>query len=164
MRCSLVVTQGTSQGKEIPIGKAEFSIGRDASCNLRPASQHISKRHCVFRMRGEQLFIEDLKSTNGTFINDEQVHGERELHNGDHLKMGPLEVVVKFEGAQVDKPTHVEQQTQNGAPAAKAPAPVAKAPAPAPAPAPAKAAAPAKVAPAPAGPAKPPAAAAKAGA
>src|SRR5262245_25460455 len=154
MKCSLVVTQGTSQGKEIPIGKSEFLIGRDAQCNLRPASQHVSKRHCILRVRGEQIFVEDFKSTNGTFINEEQVHGERELHDGDHLKVGPLEFVMKMEGAQVEKPTHVEKEKQAPAPVkapvvAKAPAPApvpVKAPAKAPAPAPAKAPAPAAAA------------------
>jgi predicted component of type VI protein secretion system len=132
MRLSLVVMQGTGQGKEIPISKTEFTIGRDAGCNLRPASQHVSKRHCMLRVRGEQVFLEDFKSTNGTFVNDQPVQGEREVHDGDRVKVGPLDFVIKLEGAQTDKPTQVEKETQvpakAAAPAPKAPPAPAKAP------------------------------------
>lgn len=135
MRFSLMVVQGSGQGKEIPVNKAEFTIGRDAGCNLRPASQHVSKRHCALRVRGEQVFIEDFKSTNGTFVNDEQLQGEREIHDGDRVKVGPLDFVVKLEGAQAEKPTQVEKETQATAAAAKAPATAPKAAAPPKAPA-----------------------------
>jgi pSer/pThr/pTyr-binding forkhead associated (FHA) protein len=142
MKLSLVVTQGTQAGKGIPITKAEFIIGRDAQCNLRPASQHVSKKHCALRTKGDRVFVEDFGSTNGTFINDEQLKGERELRDGDRLRIGPLDFIVKLEGA-ADKPTHVEKETvapqpvkTPGAPA-RAPAPAAAAPKPA-APAPAK--------------------------
>jgi pSer/pThr/pTyr-binding forkhead associated (FHA) protein len=141
MKCCLVITQGNSEGKEIPIGKSEFTIGRDATCNLRPASQHVSKRHCTLRVKGEQLFAEDLQSTNGTFINDTQLKGERELHDGDHLKIGPLDFLVKLDTA-ADKPTHVEKETQQVPAPAQTPV---KAPAPARAPVPVKAPAPAPV-------------------
>jgi pSer/pThr/pTyr-binding forkhead associated (FHA) protein len=139
MKFSLVVTQGTQQGKAIPITKTEFTVGRDAQCNLRPASQHVSKKHCALRIKGERVFVEDFQSTNGTFINDVQVHGERELHDGDRLRIGPLDFVVKLEGVQAEKPTHVEKETLvPGAKAAPAKAAPPKAPAPA-KPAPAKA-------------------------
>jgi pSer/pThr/pTyr-binding forkhead associated (FHA) protein len=128
-----MVMQGSAQGKEIPISKAEFTIGRDAGCNLRPASQHVSKRHCILRVRGEQVFIEDLKSTNGTIVNDQPIQGEREVHDGDRVKVGPLDFVIKLVSAQAEKPTQVENETQ--VPAAKAPAPAPKAPPPAKAPA-----------------------------
>jgi pSer/pThr/pTyr-binding forkhead associated (FHA) protein len=104
MNFSLVVNQGSKQGREIPVNKAEFSVGRDAKCNLRPASQHVSKKHCVLRIRGEQVFVEDCQSTNGTFINEVQVQGEQELHDGDRLRIGPLEFGVKLESAQTQVP------------------------------------------------------------
>lgn len=138
MKFSLMITQGSNQGKTIPITKSEFSIGRDSQCNLRPASQHVSKKHCTLRIKGDKAFIEDHGSTNGTFVNEAPVKGERELHDGDKLKVGPLDFVVKLEGVQAEKPTHVEKETQVPQPKpapAKAPAPAAAA---------AKASAPAK--------------------
>lgn len=111
MKVSLVVAQGPKQGTAIPITKSEFVIGRDTTCQLRPASQTVSKRHCAVVQRGDQVFIQDLKSTNGTYVNKQKVLGERELKDGDQLSFGPLAFTVKIEAAaqvptQVDPKTH----------------------------------------------------------
>jgi pSer/pThr/pTyr-binding forkhead associated (FHA) protein len=102
MKLSLVVkTPGKSEGQSIPINLAQFVIGRDPQCNLRPASALISKRHCALIIRGEKAFIRDFDSTNGTFLNDQPVKDEMELQNKDRLKVGPL----LFEVALETKPT-----------------------------------------------------------
>jgi len=91
MKLSLIVlTAGKSAGKAIPITLSQFIIGRDPQCNLRPASPMISKRHCALLVKGGKVFIRDFDSTNGTFINNEQIKGERELKHDDVLKAGPL--------------------------------------------------------------------------
>jgi predicted component of type VI protein secretion system len=107
MKLSLVVlTPGKGEGKVIPITLAQFLIGRDPQCQLRPASPVISKRHCALLVRDQQVFLRDFDSTNGTFLNDEPVKGEVELHDGDRLKCGPLAFAVQIElGASVSQPT-----------------------------------------------------------
>ncbi|MBM4068113.1 MAG: FHA domain-containing protein [Planctomycetes bacterium] len=108
MKLSLVVlTPGKSEGKAIPITLAQFLIGRDPQCNLRPASPMISKRHCAVLVRNGKVFVRDFDSTNGTFINDTQVKEEQQLNHDDILKVGPLEFRVQVEGAPVpvNKPT-----------------------------------------------------------
>jgi predicted component of type VI protein secretion system len=91
MNLSLVVLNaGKAAGQVISIPVAEFVVGRDAQCNLRPASILISKRHCAIVTRGEQAFVRDFGSTNGTFINDKPVRGEAPLSNDDIVKIGPL--------------------------------------------------------------------------
>jgi pSer/pThr/pTyr-binding forkhead associated (FHA) protein len=108
MKLSLVVmTPGKMEGKAIPITLSQFVIGRDPQCHLRPASPVISKRHCALIMKGEQAFVRDFDSTNGTFLNDQPVKGEVELHNADVLKVGPIAFAVNLEAvpAPVNKPT-----------------------------------------------------------
>lgn len=107
MKLSLVVlTPGKMEGKSIPIKIAQFLIGRDPQCNLRPASALISKRHCALCMRGERVFVRDFDSTNGTRVNDQPVKGEQELFNQDQLAVGPLLFRVVLEGSPaVSKPT-----------------------------------------------------------
>lgn len=95
----LVLTSGKSEGKSIPITLPQFVIGRDPQCHLRPASALISKRHCAILVRGEKAFVRDFESTNGTFLNDEPVQGERELHDQDELKVGPLAFRVSLQAA-----------------------------------------------------------------
>jgi pSer/pThr/pTyr-binding forkhead associated (FHA) protein len=115
MKVSLVVAQGPKAGTPIPVSKAEFVIGRDAGCNLRPASQAVSKRHCSVLLKNDRAYIQDLKSTNGTFVNKQQVQGERELKDGDQLSVGPLLFTVKIESA-AQVPTQVEPKTKANTP------------------------------------------------
>ncbi len=107
MKLSLMVlTAGKAEGQTISVTLAQFIIGRDPECNLRPASAMISKRHCAILVRGGQVFLRDFDSTNGTFVNEEPVKGEVPIKNDDVLKVGPLsfKVVVVGQPAPV-KPT-----------------------------------------------------------
>jgi predicted component of type VI protein secretion system len=88
MKFSLLVeSPGTYQGKSIVIRKPEFVIGRDPGCDLRPQSEFVSHRHCAISIRGDQAFVRDFTSTNGTFLNDQQVQNEVELKHGDTLRI-----------------------------------------------------------------------------
>jgi predicted component of type VI protein secretion system len=98
MKVSLVVAAGAHQGRTIPITIAEFIIGRDPQCQLRPASQAISKQHCGILIRNGRVFVKDYGSTNGTQVNGELVQGtEVEVENGAAIAVGPLEFTLKVE-------------------------------------------------------------------
>ena len=71
-------------------------IGRAEECQLRPRSDRVSRRHCEIFLEKGLAAIRDFGSKNGTFVNDERLQGERELKNGDHLKIGPLEFEVQL--------------------------------------------------------------------
>src|SRR6516225_5745048 len=95
MKLELVVLRPRKMaGRSIPITLSPFHIGRDPCCQLRPASSTVSMKHCALLVRGEQAFIQDFNSTNGTFVNAERVQGERQLRDGDRLKIGPIELRV----------------------------------------------------------------------
>lgn len=98
MKVTLVVASGVHQGKVIPVPGTQFLIGRDPECQLRPASQAVSKQHCAILVRGTQVFAKDYGSTNGTFLNDEQLaaNSERELKPGERIRVGPLDFSVEF--------------------------------------------------------------------
>ena len=99
MKLSLVVlSEGKASGQSIPVTLSQFVIGRDPQCNLRPASAIISKRHCAVLQKAGKFFVRDFDSTNGTFVNEEQIKGERELKHEDTLKVGPLSFRVMIEG------------------------------------------------------------------
>jgi pSer/pThr/pTyr-binding forkhead associated (FHA) protein len=107
MKVGLVVlTAGKMEGQTIPITLTQFLIGRDRHCHLRPANPVISNRHCAILVRGSKVLVRDFESTNGTFVNNEQVHGEAVLKNEDRLRIGPLEFAVHIEiSTAVDKAT-----------------------------------------------------------
>jgi predicted component of type VI protein secretion system len=100
MKVSLVVASGVHQGKVVPITAPQFLIGRDPQCQLRPASQAVSKQHCAVIVRDGRVFVRDFGSTNGTLVNDALVQNEeRPVVNNDSLKIGPLDFTIRIEVA-----------------------------------------------------------------
>jgi predicted component of type VI protein secretion system len=100
------MTAGKQQGQVLEVKLSQFVVGRDPQCHLRPASALISKRHCAILQREGKAFVRDFDSTNGTFVNNEPVKGEIELHHDDQLKIGPLQFTVRLEATPaVNRPT-----------------------------------------------------------
>jgi pSer/pThr/pTyr-binding forkhead associated (FHA) protein len=64
-----------------------FSIGRAEDCDLRIADRRVSRHHCELILDGDDLFVRDLKSSNGTFVNDERIHDEHPLSDNDFLAL-----------------------------------------------------------------------------
>ena len=96
MEVKLIVVGGKQAGKEIPAAGPRFLIGRAEECQLRPRSDRVSRRHCEIFLEKGLAAIRDFGSKNGTFVNDERLQVARELKNGDHLKIGPLEFEVQL--------------------------------------------------------------------
>ncbi|QEG42914.1 FHA domain-containing protein [Roseimaritima ulvae] len=92
MQVKLKVATGSHDGKEIVVGQKKFLIGRSEKCQLRPKSESVSRRHCILVIRENQLLVQDLKSRNGTFVNDERLPTDRAkiLQHGDVLRVGKL--------------------------------------------------------------------------
>jgi predicted component of type VI protein secretion system len=99
MKLSLtVLTAGKKKGLTIPIQMAEFLIGRGKACNLRPKSPVFSDRHCALRIRDGRVFVRDLGSANGTYVNHKKIAEEVELHHEDRLRVGFLSFGIQIEG------------------------------------------------------------------
>jgi pSer/pThr/pTyr-binding forkhead associated (FHA) protein len=123
MDVRLKVLAGANTGQEVKLPAPKFFIGRAEDCHLRPKSDLISRHHCVVMVEDSLVVVRDLGSRNGTFVNDEQVVGERELRAGDKLRVGPLyfELVIVELPATKKRPkvTSVKDaatRTANGAP------------------------------------------------
>jgi predicted component of type VI protein secretion system len=94
-----VISSGKWEGKTIPITVSEFVIGRDPQCQLRPASQLISKRHCAIVHDANMAILRDFGSTNGTFVDGQRVKGEIKLKNEQFLKIGPIEFMIEMDAS-----------------------------------------------------------------
>jgi serine/threonine-protein kinase len=80
----LVIIEGVRHGQSFVVATDLFEIGR---LQLDPNNMAISRRHAIFRRRGEDIWVEDV-STNGTWVNNQRIYGERMLSPGDHIKAG----------------------------------------------------------------------------
>jgi predicted component of type VI protein secretion system len=100
MQVKLKVLQGSHEGKEIAVSSDQFLIGRSDSCQLRPKSESISRKHCILVIKDGKLLAQDLKSRNGTFVNEKRLPSDRArvLKAGDQLRLGKLsfEVVIEY--------------------------------------------------------------------
>jgi pSer/pThr/pTyr-binding forkhead associated (FHA) protein len=85
------------QGKKIPINVATFTIGRDPKSTLQADNPAIAERHCALEVRQDKVFLRDLDSPGGTWVNDARISGETELADGDILKVGPLRFSVSIQ-------------------------------------------------------------------
>jgi diguanylate cyclase (GGDEF)-like protein len=84
----LVQIHGPELGKKYPLTTESLTIGRDEGNGIVVDLDNVSRKHARVTERGDKFFVEDLKSTNGTYLNDEEIREERPLRSGDLLKVG----------------------------------------------------------------------------
>ena len=137
----LVLSMDTTMLKEIPLSKERTTIGRKPHNDIQIDNLAISGEHAVVITILNDSFLEDLGSTNGTFVNGQSVK-KHFLQNGDTIELGKYRLKYVAEVPQQTTNADFEKTMilRPGA-AQKPPAePVAPAPVPAPAPASAPAA------------------------
>jgi pSer/pThr/pTyr-binding forkhead associated (FHA) protein len=71
-------------------------IGRADDCNISIPVGFISRQHCRFIRRDDEVLVQDLESLNGTFVNGRLASFPTPIHNGDELRVGPLPFRVAF--------------------------------------------------------------------
>ena len=77
-------------GREHLLRKETTTIGRALENEIVVTSKRVSREHARVRREGWRAILEDLDSTNGTFLNDERVHAPVELHDGDRIQVGDV--------------------------------------------------------------------------
>ncbi len=78
-------------------GDGQFSIGRDASCDLAIADMTVSRRHAILERTADGWLLRDLESTNGTRVNGWRVRGSIAVRPGDLISFGNLVAVFARE-------------------------------------------------------------------
>lgn len=80
--------------RSVVLGDLPTVIGRSSQCDVLIEDALVSRRHAMLQVSGEELFLEDLRSANGVFVNGERVRRPRRLLGGDRLLIGNEEFVV----------------------------------------------------------------------
>ena len=95
-------------GKEIlrlPLKGPTMTIGRDPTCDLHLDNRALSRRHAQIEKRGAAIWVRDLESQNGTFVNGERIAEPQALNGGDRIAVGRYEVRIDgVEEAKKDTP------------------------------------------------------------
>lgn len=86
----------------------EAIIGRDDTCDVVLPERQVSRQHIrIYKQSEKQYYIEDLKSRNGTWVNNERLEGTRELYDGDEIHIA-LAIRLQFIGSGATAPLPFE--------------------------------------------------------
>ncbi|MFN7133415.1 MAG: diguanylate cyclase [Myxococcales bacterium] len=104
---ALVVIYGIDLGRKYELDTEEVVIGRSSKCDIQIDQESISRNHAKIRIGASGITIEDMGSTNGTFVNDELVVKTRALQNGDYIKIG-RSIFKYIAGGNIEAQYHEE--------------------------------------------------------
>ncbi|HEY0188100.1 MAG TPA: FHA domain-containing protein [Cellulomonas sp.] len=92
----LVVTEGPLRGTTLPLGSSAVLIGRAPACTLVLDDDYSSSRHARLFAEGDEWFVEDLGSTNGTFLDEQRVTAPVPVRPGARVRIG--QSVIELQG------------------------------------------------------------------
>ena len=97
----LNMKSGPTPGKNFTLDKPELLIGRELVNDIVISDADVSRKHARLAQQGEDWLVEDLASTNGTYVNGERLFVPHLLQPGDQIKLGET-VELVFEALPVD--------------------------------------------------------------
>jgi pSer/pThr/pTyr-binding forkhead associated (FHA) protein len=101
MQAVLVMFRSDGERRSFSMARDMTVVGRREDCDLRIPLGEVSRKHCRILRDGDSLKLEDLGSSNGTFLNGQRVQ-EAMLSPGDTIQVGPVVFVLQIDGAPSD--------------------------------------------------------------
>ncbi|MBC7632946.1 FHA domain-containing protein [Aeromicrobium sp.] len=84
----LQVVSGPNAGQSVPLGDKPILLGRGTDAAIRLDDDYVSTRHARFATNGEQWFVEDLGSTNGTYLGSQRITSPVPIGLGIAVRLG----------------------------------------------------------------------------
>src|SRR5215212_8623813 len=97
----LIMRSGPTPGAAYTLEGDQITIGRDSTNGIAINDAEISRRHARLTFQGGKYILEDLGSTNGTFVNGQRLAGPRVLKPGEVVSFGE-QIVLVFEANNFD--------------------------------------------------------------
>jgi pSer/pThr/pTyr-binding forkhead associated (FHA) protein len=119
----IVMRAGPTPGKVFPVSGESFTIGREPGNGIVINDAEISRKHARMAQQGNTYTIEDLGSTNGTFVNGVRLTAPHALRPGEVIALGE-QISVVFEAVVVSDPNATMMHVAK--PSAPEPAPVSQ--------------------------------------
>ena len=101
MQVVLVMFRPDGSRRSFSVARDLTVIGRGEDCDLRIPLGEVSRKHARLAKDGDALHIEDLGSSNGSYVNGQRIQ-ETTLNGGDVVSVGPLSFVVQLNGFPAD--------------------------------------------------------------
>jgi pSer/pThr/pTyr-binding forkhead associated (FHA) protein len=84
----VLVTEGANSGERAELDRAPILIGRGSDAAIRLDDDYVSTRHARIAASGDQWFVEDLGSTNGTYIGSVRITQPTTINLGTKVRIG----------------------------------------------------------------------------
>jgi EmrB/QacA subfamily drug resistance transporter len=100
----LRILSGPGVGTEVPVFGGSATIGREPECDLQVLDSEVSRRHAKISIRDGSALIDDLHSSNGTYVNGERIVSQYRLAPGDQIEIGEATISLTspvFQGSVV---------------------------------------------------------------
>lgn len=117
MQVVLIMFRGENDKRSFSVVRDVTLIGRREDCDLRIPLGDVSRKHCRLIKENGVLRVEDLGSSNGTFLNGQRIQSAK-LEAGDTLRVGPISFIVQIDGVpaddQLQPPVSASRSETNG--------------------------------------------------
>ena len=91
----LQIVGGPNTGQSVPLGDQPILLGRGTDAAIRLDDDYVSTHHARFATNGEQWFVEDLGSTNGTYVGSQRVSNPVPVGIGVQVRLGKTIVELR---------------------------------------------------------------------
>ncbi len=91
----LQIVGGPNSGQSVPLGDEPILLGRGTDASIRLDDDYVSTRHARFATNGEQWFVEDLGSTNGTYLGSQRITSPVPIGLGIQVRLGKTIVELR---------------------------------------------------------------------
>ena len=118
----LIVKQGPQIGIQFPLAAESYVIGREASCDIIIQDAEVSRRHSQISWAENLFVVQDLASTNGTFLNGIQIATATPLKNGDNIGVGQTTLIFEMQQDVAPLPAEYSSPAQQPGQAGAKPA------------------------------------------
>ncbi len=118
----LIMRSGPTPGAAFALEGDQMTIGRDSTNEIVINDAEVSRRHSRLTFQGGKYVLEDLGSTNGTFVNGQRLAGPRVLKPGEVVSFGE-QIVLVFEAVNLDPGATMVSPRAAAVPASQRPAP-----------------------------------------
>ncbi|MGN2486057.1 FHA domain-containing protein [Acinetobacter calcoaceticus] len=115
MTWKLQAVTGEITGQEISIDR-DMLVGRHQDADVLLQAAEISRRHAALLLKDQLLWVQDLNSSNGTFINDIRIEQEKQLHDGDIVQFASFKFSVLAPVQEIEDLPEIEAEPVNTAP------------------------------------------------
>ncbi len=96
----LIIQNGPQAGQQYNLSPGAYLIGRATDSHIHIDERTVSKQHAQLTVQGQQLILDDLGSSNGTFVNGQRIRQPTVLHSGDLVQVGTA-ITLAVQGTQV---------------------------------------------------------------